>query len=723
MLIPAWGDVYKAPAAHARAVGPVPCTLQVGTLSVPMRVLLRQGLPAAEAVLRVPVADPAQGVARLEGGSEAAPLCTAPLRGSILLRLACRGALMPAGLGGGSAGSSAWWPASPTKRNPQQVVLQHGPRQCEAGPGRHGTPGAAGEEGRRAAILSRLQAELPSCLVSAPLARLLRQAPVLGLPARAAGRRHPCIPVAAHPPVVVPCPQAACAAPGEAVGFECEFANSSSEEGWFSLSLGGGNSPDDGSSGGRVESEGSAAGAALSLITDVREWDALAVQAREAGLAAERQQQPGASSPRIVGSARFHLAPRERCLLRFKLSRSQQEGLPRPGEPGEQPSTGRAGASGCGGKLSWHDIRVLRSSPGSVSSRAPVEPAAAFRVAVLALEATVVDRTLRLYCPAGAGSTAAAVHAVQLPELPASNRLLAAARALAFASSSPHAAAVVRQSCVLLTCAAPAAGATARFLLTANCGACSGAGMAPAASCLETWEVFVHGVPAVRLAASVGATASTRRLLLELATAAGGDVCCHWRGAGAGELQASVGVAAAAPSMRSGSSSGGRLALAYEPASIHQRAVLLSVTVQPVGSAVRSQQAELLLVSLDSTSTAVSRSFEVAVPAGQVVSKKVRYTSPHSEPWRFTVRLPGSCSSGWAGSAGRPLLRIGRPVFELGCREAAAIRLTFDGAAAAVASAAGRRQRHELLVVLGSAPLAGGEGCVEEVFRIVVTLI
>lgn len=140
------------------------------------------------------------------------------------------------------------------------------------------------------------------------------------------------------------------------------------------------------------------------------------------------------------------------------------------------------------------------------------------------------------------------------------------------------------------------------------------------------------------------------------------------------------------------------------------------------GPAAQQQQAELLLLSLDSTSTAVSRSFEVAVPAGQAVSKRLRYTSPYPEPRRFTVRLPGGGSSSGGSSAGRQLLRISRPVFELGCREATAIRLSFDGAPAAAAGAAGRRQRYELLAVLESAPLTGGDSNLDELFRIVVTL-
>ncbi|KAL4443404.1 hypothetical protein ABPG75_011141 [Micractinium tetrahymenae] len=671
--------------------------LQVGTLSVPLHSLLRQGLPAAEAVLRVPVSDQAQGIVRLEGrgaGSEGTQLCAAPIRGSFLLRLACRGAPLPPGLGcGSSCRDSSRWPASPVKRGPQAVVVQQGARQSPEGwqqrqrqQHQQGAPGEEGEEaGRRDAILRRLQAELPSCL-------------------------------------------AVCAAPGEAVGFECEFVNSSSEEGWFSLSLGAGNS---GGSADGARSAGPAAGAELSLVTDVIEWESLAPQAMEAGLAAEQQQQrtPGSGSPRAIGSARFRLAPRERCLLRFKLSRSLQAGQLECDEAGEQQlAPGSSSSSGGGSStLGWHDIRISRSSHGSASSRGPYEPAAAFRVAVLPLAAPLADRTLRLYCPAGAGSAAAAVHAVQLSELPGSSRLLAAARGLVFASSSPEAAAAVRQGCVLLTSTAPAAGASSRFLLAAYSSAGSGS-TGPSGSPLETWEVFLHGLPAVRLAASVGTAATARRLLPEVSAGPACELSCHWRGARPGELTASVGMAAAVPGVRGGGSSGGRLALSYEPASIDRRELLLSVTLQPAGRRSRRQQAGLMLVCLDSTSTTVSRSFEVAVPAGQAVSKKVRYTSPYPEPRRFTVRLPGGnsgsgpMSSSGGGSARSQLLRVGRPVFELGCRETTAIRLGFDGAAAPVASAAGRRQRHEVLALLESAPVGGGDGCVEEVFRIMVTV-
>jgi len=272
----------------------------------------------------------------------------------------------------------------------------------------------------------------------------------------------------------------------------------------------------------------------------------------------------------------------------------------------------------------------------------------------------------------------------------------------------------------------------------------------------EVWEVFAHGVPLLGLIAPVGRAATASRSLL---VPARGDLRCFWRGCGSRELQASIGSAAGAAvaALQHASSRGisCRLVLTFEPAGISHRELLLSVVTEAAGGWGQSE-AELLLVSLDSSGTAVSRTFEVAVPAGQAVSKKVRYSNPYSEARRFTVRLPGSSSGSVAAS--RPLLRIPRPSFELAAGEEASIKLTFDAAAAAhgfgSAPAAGRQQRQELLAVVESSPAGevgpegggssgagnrgsssgrvgggvgaaqgGGSSCrVEEVFRVILTV-
>lgn len=93
---------------------------QVGTLSLPLRGLLRQGQPASEILLRVPVADPGLALRRLEPGGGDARLCCSPLRGSFVVRLACSGSRAALACLHGLQGGSHSWPASPLKQQRQQ---------------------------------------------------------------------------------------------------------------------------------------------------------------------------------------------------------------------------------------------------------------------------------------------------------------------------------------------------------------------------------------------------------------------------------------------------------------------------------------------------------------------------------------------------------------------------------------------------------------------------
>ena len=97
--------------------------LPLGTLCVPLQGLLRRGQPAAELVLRVPLEDASAAVQRLVGpdggggGSSGTALRSAPLRGSVLLRLACTGRQLPLPAGGEAGGGTCSWPSSPMRRH------------------------------------------------------------------------------------------------------------------------------------------------------------------------------------------------------------------------------------------------------------------------------------------------------------------------------------------------------------------------------------------------------------------------------------------------------------------------------------------------------------------------------------------------------------------------------------------------------------------------------
>lgn len=499
-----------------------------------------------------------------------------------------------------------------------------------------------------------------------------------------------------------PCPdppwnlQALCAAPGDQLGFEHEFANPGTDTAWFEMHVGG-------LAGNPGSTCNAAAAAFISLVTDEAQWHDLAPLASLADLAAQRS---GSRQPlRAVSGQRFQLGAHERCLLRFKLSRGLQ--------------LQEAASSGGAPSWSWGEVAV-RPLAGSAALGQAAAPAATLRVGVQLLAGQAVDRTLRLYCPAAEQGAAAATvqHAVQLDCLPGAAGLLAAGPSLTFSSKSPGVTAEVQaqQRRVVLSCPAPGAGSTRRFLLAAcrhgATGGSSSAATGPGP--LEVWEVFLHGLPAVRLAAGVGTTATASRALPPL-EGDSGHLRFHWRGCGARELHAGS---------SSGPSGGHRLVLSYEPATAARRELLLSA-VAPGAAGGRGTQAELLLVALDASSTRVSRTFKAEAAAGCTVSKKAQFRSPYASPRFFAVRSL------------HPALRVAAAAvagFELAVGESAPVRLTFDAAAAAGAGVGGSRDDEgrtvfELTAVVESWPAVGGGSGgggarqVEEVFRVLLTVV
>lgn len=114
----------------------------MGSLSLPLRGLLRQGQPAAELLLRVPVADPGSALRRLDPGGGEAQLCCSQLRGSFIVRLACSSSPSALACLGAAAeqGGSRSWPASPLKQQRQPgagdaaAVVRARPALEEGGP-------------------------------------------------------------------------------------------------------------------------------------------------------------------------------------------------------------------------------------------------------------------------------------------------------------------------------------------------------------------------------------------------------------------------------------------------------------------------------------------------------------------------------------------------------------------------------------------------------------
>lgn len=331
--------------------------LPLGSLWVPLRGLLRQGQPAAELLLRVPVEDASQAVQRQAGhsgsGSSAASSShSVPLRGSFLLRLACTGRRLPLpagaedGTGGGGSGAECTWPSSPLRRHegsnrgqaatvvrarpaledasgpllrelarqegvpegvaperlPQEVVgraaakvlrllaLQGalGGSSTGAAAGAGGGAGAGADEAavgqlverrllgrveaareqcKRDAILQRLQAELPACVVRASASPAgLDGWHIGGLPTGPCTATTPCLPTPAALRLrLLPCrpAQALCVGPGDVAAFECSFTNSSGEAASFAVDTSGGGE--------------------LCLVGSAEEWQKLAPMARLAG--------------------------------------------------------------------------------------------------------------------------------------------------------------------------------------------------------------------------------------------------------------------------------------------------------------------------------------------------------------------------------------------------------------------------------------------------------
>lgn len=445
---------------------------------------------------------------------------------------------------------------------------------------------------------------------------------------------------------------------------------------------------------------------------------------------------PSSSQARSVYSSRFQLAAHERCLLRLKLSCSLH------GDQAAEGSTGRT--------ISWRDVFIRPA--GSSAEQPAARAAAVMRVCVQQLADPAVSRTLRLYCPAvssGLGSAASVVHAVDLSQLAGSERLLTPGQPTAVASSSQTVRAALDGSKLMLSCAAAEASTTQHCFVAAY-SACQAGRSSSSGSPAEVWEVFVHSVPTLRLAAGVGAGATASCFIRHAAAASRGTstqqqgLACSWRGCSSAELAVSLGSgpSTAAAAGRGGSS---RLVLSFEPVAVGRRELLLSViagrstgpgiaAAQGGGqqgfqlvAAERSRQVELLLLQLDSSGTRFSRTFEVEVPGGQSVSKKVRYSSPHPQPRRFAVRSlqPELLRPAhkWQRAAGGVLLQPG---------EEASVRMSFEGAAAGAAAAAAAGlsgtdgRAIELLAVLESAaevPLGSAAWQAEEVFRVLLTVV
>lgn len=465
---------------------------------------------------------------------------------------------------------------------------------------------------------------------------------------------------------------------------------------------------------------------------------------------------PASAQLRAVYSSRFQLAAHERCLLRLKLSSRLGDGQAAESEAGP------------GSQLSWHEVAIRPAGSSTAqaatdASTAAVRAVATVHVGVQRLAAPAVYRTLRIYCPAGSsvsGSEAAVVHAVDLQQLPGASRLLAGpgGQPAAFVSSSPAARVALQGRRLLLSCAAGEVGSTRRFFVAArsggSCGSSSGSNSSsstmPAECPSEVWEVFVHTLPTVCLSAGVGTAATASCLVAQEAaptsTGAGAlqaqGLSLSWRGCRAAELAASLGSGPSTATSAVGRSS--RLVLSYEPAAVSRRELLLSVVAsggsqrsEPGGTGSqqgaaapqggqkggqlvtgRPRQVELLLVQLDSSGTRFSRTFEVDVPPGQAVSKKVRYSSPHPQPRRFALRSlqPELLRPApkWQRAAGGVLLQPG---------EEASIRLAFEGSYAAWrgSNSGGEGQQCEAVAVLESSTASGsGPWQAEEVFRVLL---
>lgn len=154
---------------------------------------------------------------------------------------------------------------------------------------------AARERCKRAVILARLQAELPSCLVGVGWRACVRSCAALvwwfalpagsralnfllttGCPASTPAALR--LALSQCRPLPSPAMQALCLAPGDTVGFEWLFTNSSGSAAEFEVDWVQG-----GSGGGSCSGSGGGAEAGLSLVAGESEWRALEPAARLAG--------------------------------------------------------------------------------------------------------------------------------------------------------------------------------------------------------------------------------------------------------------------------------------------------------------------------------------------------------------------------------------------------------------------------------------------------------
>jgi hypothetical protein len=106
--------------------------VQVGTLSIPLHSLLRQGRPVAEAVLRISLQDWSLAVSRQDAGGATSQLSAAALQGNFLVRLACRGQHLDVHATSKIAGASSW-PAFPDRQGGRPLVLLAGSALEEVG--------------------------------------------------------------------------------------------------------------------------------------------------------------------------------------------------------------------------------------------------------------------------------------------------------------------------------------------------------------------------------------------------------------------------------------------------------------------------------------------------------------------------------------------------------------------------------------------------------------
>ncbi|GAB4818554.1 hypothetical protein N2152v2_005600 [Parachlorella kessleri] len=209
--------------------------LQVGTFAVPLRGLLRQGQETVEVVYQCPLLDQAQALLQ---DTEPTVLDSAPLKGSVILRLinrGCKGILdldQPEAMAGSSATMAASQPATPAGRQQQgqqavarastpsrslkEEIIQKAQQKVQRilhyrhAAARPGGEGDGKDVGRLVhdQLLADIEQARDRCKPDIILRKLQQE---------------------------LPASVAVCAGPGEAIGLEREFVNPSHEEGLFEV--------------------------------------------------------------------------------------------------------------------------------------------------------------------------------------------------------------------------------------------------------------------------------------------------------------------------------------------------------------------------------------------------------------------------------------------------------------------------------------------------------